>query len=390
VSLVTVGDVPGTAEGYALSFTVKRFVLATLVEWTSPVIPKKEALPVLGCIRITVSPDQMQFAATDMERTVFAVSPSLSTESSGVVFLPAQRLKAILAEAPDKDVTIRVRRDFAEVEAGGVTWSLKLPASTQYPKLPDFGTAQFRPARREHLLGALRTVRHAAGRDSSNPASAQVRIAESDGLMYATASSGGRYCRMPVPGFPFSTSVPTGALDELIRVLSTSKLDDTLVSLEGDTLAFRAGPVTLAVQLLMQQFPDADRLVLDPVRDSTDVLGVDRSELVQAVRRVRINADSTSSAVAFVLEDGSLTLEARDEVGNRAAETVQAAWGGGSRLVVLNAQFLLDLLAVYPASSCTFKVSKDVRKRRVALLLEDEDSGVTGVIPQMQPSLVGR
>lgn len=380
----------------SIEFTARRFVLEKLVDWVHGVVPRKEALPIHGCIRITVAPAALQFVATDMERTVFASSPSVSTESEGIVYLPAQRLKAILAEAPEGDITIRAKADYAEVvAAGGVTWSLKLPVSTEYARLPDVAAAQFAPVSREKLLGALKTVRYAAGRDSSQPAFAQVRIAESAGSMYATASFGGRYSRAPVPGFPFETSIPTAALDDLIKLLSVSSLDDVLAcELEdpgtGRTLVFQAGPVSLAVLSLAQQFPDQDRLVLVPAQGNKDQLGVDKGELQQAIRRVRINADATTSAVGLVLTERSLTLEARDETGNRASETLQVVWKAGDRLLVVNAQFLLDMLAVHPGKSCVFRVGKDEGKRRAALLLEDSESGVTGVIPQMQPSLVGR
>jgi len=377
-------------------FTARRFVLEKLTEWVSGVVPRKEALPIHGCIRVTVAPDGLQFVATDTERTVFASSPSVSTSSEGVVYLPAQRLKAILAEAPDGDITIRVKADYAEVAAtGGATWSLKLPVSTEYAKLPDVESAGFAPVSREKLLSALRTVRYAAGRDSSQPAFAQVHLAESAGAVYATASSGGRYSRAPVPGFPFETSIPTAALDDLIKLLSVSSMDDVQVAelddpATGLTLVFRAGPVTLAVLGFTQKFPDQDRLVLAPAQGNKDQLGADRGELQTALRRVRINADATTSAVGLVLADGSLTLEARDETGNRAQETIKVTWAGGDRLLVINAQFLLDMLAVHPGKSCVFRVGKDEGKRRAALLLEDAASGVTGVIPQMQPSLVGR
>lgn len=380
----------------SIEFTARRFVLEKLTEWVVGVVPKKEALPIHGCIRVTVAPSGLQFVATDMERSVFATSPSVSTESSGLVYLPAQRLKAILAETAEGDITVRAKADYAEVVApGGATWSLKLPVSTEYAKLPDVEAVQFAPVSREKLLGALKTVRYAAGRDSSQPAFAQVHIAGSAEDMYATASFGGRYSRAPVPGFPFETSIPTAALDDLIKLLSVSTIDDVQVGelddpVLGVTLVFRAGPVTLAVLELTQKFPDQDRLVLAPVQSNKDQLGVDRTELQTAVRRVRINADATTSAVGFVLADGSLTLEARDEMQNRASETLQVAWTGGDRLLVVNAQFLLDMLSVHPDKSCVFRVGKDEGKRRAALLLEDPKSGVTGVIPQMQPSLVGR
>jgi DNA polymerase III subunit beta len=387
---VELGEAPTGADYPPIEFTAYRIVLDKLTEWVSAVLPKKVVSPVLGCIRITVAPEEISFVATDMERTVYAVSQAISTSSTGTFFIPGQRFKSILTEAPDGNVTVRVKGSYAEVQAGEPSWNVRLPGPANYARLTDISGAELSPVSRESFLGALKTVRYAVSRDTSQPGGAQVHVAESAGTMYATACSGGRYCRAPVTGFPFETSIPAGVLDDLIKMLSSSVLDDVLVGVAERSLVFRAGPVTLVELPLDQRFPDMDRLVLAPAQANKDELGVDRRELSVALKRVRINADSTTSAVALVLIDDHLTVEAKDENNNTASETITASWRGGERLLVVNAQFMLDMLGAHPATTCTFRVGTDQGKRRAALLLEDAESGVTGVIPQMQPALVGR
>jgi hypothetical protein len=122
-------------------------------------------------------------------------------------------------------------------------------------------------------------------------------------------------------------------------------------------------------------------------------LGVDKEALAAALRRVRINADASTSAVALIADSdrgqGRLTVTSRDKDANSAEEVIAASWEHGQHLLVVNAGFLSAMLAVHPSAECTFRLGKDRGKVRAPLVLEDKAAGVTGVCVQMLPALMG-
>jgi DNA polymerase III sliding clamp (beta) subunit (PCNA family) len=384
----------GTADYGELEFLVRRHVLARLAEQAASVIPTGHLTQeVFGCVRVTVGPGRVELAGTNMERTVWAETGSVSTVDTGRFYLPARKLRAILAEAADGDVRVAVRGSQAAVTAAGDSWTQKLPPSDRYPELLDLSAVEFGKVSRKELIGALGTVRHAVGKDTGRPQYAQVSVAATRGPVSAVTVSAwdsAQFARAPLPSFPFVCGIPASVLDDLAKLLAASPDEHAEAGQTEGALAFRVGPVTLAVLKITKAFPDADKLVLGPARANDQELAVeDRAELLQAIRRVRINADPETSAIGLELAAGQLTLMARDKRENAAVAAVAAAWPGEPRKLVVNGRFLYDMVEACPAATCVFRIGADAGKQRPQLLLADEAAGVYLVIPQMPPSVVG-
>jgi DNA polymerase III sliding clamp (beta) subunit (PCNA family) len=382
---------PGADYG-SLEFTVRRSMFAQLADWALPAVPSGATLPVNGCFQVTVSPERLQVAATDQQKAVLAEIPAVLTQSGGLVYLPARKLKAILGEAREGDVAVSVKGSTALVTAGQAAWQLHLPGPDGYTGLPDLSTAVFAPVDREALRAGLDTVRHAVGKDGGRPTFTQARVALAGDGMFVTAAGSSQFSRAPVPGFPRDMLIPGHALDDLLKLLAKVPADNAEVAEAGPYAVFRVGPVTLAALRVAKDFPDVDQLFLNPARGNGMTLGADKDALVTALRRVRINADASTSAVALIADSddgkrGRLTVTSRDKDGNSAEEVIPASWGHGQCLLVVNAVFLSAMLAVHPSPECQFKVGKARGKVLAPLLLEGK--GVTGVIPQMPPGAMG-
>jgi DNA polymerase III sliding clamp (beta) subunit (PCNA family) len=386
--------------GYgSLEFTVRRAMLAQLADWAMAAVPAlppgNGTRPVNGCFQVTVSPEFLRVAATDQAKAVAAEIPAVLTQSSGQVYLPAKKLKSILGEAREGDVTVSVKGSTAVVTAGPSTWQLRLPPADGYIGIPDLSAAVFAPVSREALHWALDTVRHAVGRDAGRPAFTQVRVSgDATGRMFACATDSAQFSSAPADGFPCDMLIPGAALDDLLKLLAKSPADNAEVAEAGPYAVFRVGPVTLAARRLDAPFPDVDKMFLGLVKGNDMRLGVGKDELTAALRRVRVNTDATTSAVALIADSdggkrGRLTVTGRDKAGNSAEEVVPARWEGGQHLMVVNAVFLANLLAAHPGADCEFLVGKDRGKARAPLLLRDEEKQVTGTCPQMPPVLVG-
>jgi DNA polymerase III sliding clamp (beta) subunit (PCNA family) len=382
--------------GYGpLEFTVRRSVLAQMAEWAVAAVPAGPVTQAVNsCFQVTVSPERLALAAADQRLAVFTEVQAVIAQSAGQVYLPARKLKAILAEARDGDVTVSAKGSQALVTAGSAAWHLRLFPPDGYTGLPDLSDAQFAPVSREVLRTALETVRHAVSKDGGRPSFTQVRIAASDEGMFACAAGSNQFSRAPVPGFPCDMLIPGPALDDLVRLLAKSQEDKVEVAAAGPYAVFRAGPVTMAALRTAKDFPDTDKLFLQLVRGNDMTLRVDRDELTAAIRRVRINADTTTSAVALIADSddgkrGRLTVTSRDKDANSAEEVIPAEWEHGLTVLAVNAVFLSAALAVHPSPVCEFKVGKDRGKVRAPLLLEDSVKQVSGICYQMPASLAG-
>ena len=372
------------------TFTAKRLVLAALADRAISVVPAREVVPVLKYFQVQVAPGKLQLAATDLELSVLAATPAVTTDAAQTLVLPARKLLAILREAPDGDVTVEVAGDRATVRAGHASWSLVLEDASSYPPLPDPAEVELHPVNRAALAAVLRNVRHAVGRDSGRPPLMQVDIAAADdGSAAVTACDGTRFARTTLHGFPVSMRLPSGALDDLVKMLESSELDQIHIGETGPALVFRIGETVFLASRLQAKFPDVEKLLLKPAEGNNLLLTADKAELTSAIRRVRINADESTSAIGLRLAKDQLTVIARDTHGNRAEESIAAGWEHGDRLVVVSHQFLSDMVAVHPSAQLRFWLGPEAGKKHPVIALKDEDTGTIGVIYQMTASLVG-
>lgn len=375
-------------------FQVKRWVLQGLADLSAAALPASAAIPALGCYRVRAGEGFLELAATDMERTILAVTGSVVATSSSdgtyhEALIPARKLQAIIRELPEVDVTVSVKKNQAQVKAGTGSWTLALPDGSDYPELLSPATLDFKNYEREALLAGLKSVRHVVSRDAGRPALTQLQI--KDGELkesVTTASDGSRFARARIKRYPITgTCVPSSALDDLVRILAGGQSDSVMVAETDEATVFKVGPVVLAVARRSTPFPDVDRLLLQPAMENQDVLSVDKDELSAAVRRVRINADGETSAIVLEVADGSVTVVARDKAGNSATETIVAGWAGKDRVLCVNHVSLAEMLAAHPGKTCEFRLGKDVGKRRSMVLLQGD--GLVQLIAQMVPALVG-
>lgn len=384
---------PGVVDYGKFSFTVKRYVLADLCERAAAAISSRAdaSHPVLGCFKVHAGGERgLRVAATDMERTIItATSAFTATSEDGLVYLPAKRLVAMLHAAPEGEVTVKVIKNKAEVTVpDAASWDLRLPDSASYPLLPDPGEIEFHPYSREKLLTALKSVRHAICRDAARSNLTQVSISGSGEARVVVASDANRMAQARVPGFPLAMCVPSAAAEDLVKLLSSSPdVKDIEVGQTAGLVFFRVGHVTLAANKRQATFPDVESQLLKPAADNADVLTIDRSQLQSAIKRVRINADTETAAIALDISPGEVAVVSRDKNSNSARETVPAKWDGGKRLVVVNHVFLTEAIDAHPDQACEFKLGADIGKKRSMVLLEGDN--LVQVLNQMPPALVG-
>lgn len=372
---------PATATAVTtLAFTVKKVILHGLLEKAATVLPTRDIMPVLKNVRIEVSPGTLRVVATDMELFMLATTNMVTVDTCGVAVFPGKKLLDIARWAEDGDVTITVTNgDDATVSVARASWNLRLQSGYDYPDTPQIADAAYGTVDRTEFLTALESVRHAACRDINRDNLMMIDV--TDGRM--TASDGSRFQRAPIAEFPFNFQIPTGAVDDLVKLLRSVDLPTITVGDSTNHLIFRLGEDTFLVSKFVAAFPDIEAILLRPAIANNRRLTVDKAALRAAIKRVQINADTETRAIALTAADGQLTVTCRDKWHNTCTETVPADWTGKDHTVVVNHVFLTDMIKICTAASLTFRLGEDSKTRKAPVMLHDSDTDVVGVIQQM-------
>ncbi len=368
---------------WVMSFEIKKFVLQALLEKAITVVPTRDVMPVLKCFQCQLDPQRLRVVASDLEMSLIAATPMVSVSQPGTAVFPAKKLLEVVKSAEDADVKIDVRSTTARIRIGRASWTIMLPGGHDYPAMPAITESEFTTAGRKAFLDAIVSVRYAASRD---PSRANLNIIDiADGKL--TASDGSRIQQLPIANFGQRLRIPISAVDDLLRLLKISELEAIDVGQSNDRLIFRFGSDLFIVNKFYAQFPDMEAQMLRPAMENRHSLDVSKAELLDAIRRVRINADVESSAIALELVPDAITIAAKAKSGNTASETIDATWTGTSRTVMVNHRFLTEMINTYGDATCNFKLGDDSRTRRTPILLRSGDGSI-GCVNQMNADWV--
>lgn len=372
-----------------LSFTTKKMVLQAILDKAAAVVPSKDSFPVLKNFYVEVTPEKLRVMATDLELSVISETQLVQCTEGGNAVFPAKKMQEILRTADDGEFSVVVEGGTATMSVGRARWTLRLQSGDEYPDLPELASVTIADVDRAKFLGGIKSVQHATPSREARPTLAMINVAPSGKM---TACDGVRFQQTTVEGWPetidgepFEIQIPVGAVPDLVRLLRATDQPNVGVGSTDNHLIFRVGNDYFVAAKLNTDFPDMEPTLLRPAMENRDDLTCDRQELIDAVARVRVNADPETSAVCLEVSEGKITVLAKDKQGNRASEEIDAGWSMATRRVVVNHQFLSEMLTMADARSLHFLLGDNrVKSKKAFVVLKDDTNGNLGLINQMR------
>lgn len=373
--------------------------LQALFSRAAAVTPTKEVIPgtsfaLLEAVAASrTATAHIRVTASDGDQTVSVVADGVTVLMEGRVLLPAKRMSEIVKLAPTDTVKIEVLGTHAKVTSGRAVWVVQVPVHDELSGLLDVSGIETHPVRAEALERALSVVLRSTQRTSARPALTQVLIRSGE----ISGCDGGRIHRQRVEGLSdaIDVTVPIKTVEETVRALKGCEDEFVAMGYDETHVVWEIGGDLIVSQRLLVPFPDIENLLLGPAFSNTNVLGVDRRELADAIKRVRINANPDSAAISLTVQPGRkdreggqewrLLVSARDALGNGSQEALECSWRGAVRPTELhfNHHYLSDLLDVYDVETAHIKVGDDSKTQRLPLYVEDHDLGLTAIVQQM-------
>ncbi len=151
------------------------------------------------------------------------------------------------------------------------------------------------------------------------------------------------------------------------------------VSFDSSNVVFSFGATTMICRLIVGKYPQYRNVI--PV-NNPNILKIDRSLLLNAVRRIAVCASKSSNHIKFDLKPGSLEITAQDlGFATAAYEKIDCDFSGDALTIGFKSSFLIEILSNL---SCDNLVIKFADSRRAALIVpseEEEDSKkICGII----------
>lgn len=335
----------------------------------------------------------IRVSASDGQQWVSVVSDGqVRIYRTGSVLVPAKKFLDVLKLAPHKATKITVIGTRALIQSGRVRWNIETPVGDRLSVTPQAMEVETFSVPAGPLRRGLRAVHAAIGTSKARGAFMQVHAA----LGVLTATDGPRLHRQRIEGLDemIETDIPVFAVNQVLALLDIVGEEDRVEFGGNDRrILFRVGTNTLVVQRLYERFPDTEALILAPTFANDRALTIDRVEILNAIKRVRINADPSHAGITLGVSarpDGhgwALSLSARDRIGNAAQESIACQWNGDTaHEITLNHVFLTDMLNVLSDDTVIVRVGPDTKTNRTPVYIEN--GGFIGVLSQLRTEWV--
>lgn len=353
-----------------MKFRCERDVLVDALNTAGRAVSSRGgSLPVLAGLRLDLTGDQLVVTGSDLDLTI-TVSLTVAGGEDGVAVVPAKLLSDVVRSLGAGAVDLVVADGDAEITAGRSQFSLRTIPADEYPQLTEVEGSGV-TIEGEALSIALKQVVPAASADDSRPILTGVLMAAEASGLRLVATDSYRLSVRDLEGASVlegeqTILVPSRALNELTRMSDGNESVELYLG-ERDA-SFAVGDVRLTTRLIEGDFPNYRGLI---PKDNPNRLTVDRSALLEAVRRVRLLAQEATPVRLSMSQDGVDIIAMTQDVG-QAHETVDATYEGEDLTVAFNADYLVDGIEVSPGDEVTLD-SVDALKPAVLRSPEHEE-----------------
>jgi DNA polymerase-3 subunit beta len=345
-----------------MRFQIQREAILKPLQSVVGVVEKRQTLPILSNLLVTVTEEQVSFTGTDLQIEMIARSPAEGTVP-GEATVPARKFYDICRALPDGAVlTVEQQGDRVQVKAGRSRFVLAmLPAA-------DFPTLEAKESN-DSLTLPQGTIKELIDRVAFAMAVQDVRFylngmlfdLRSDSLR-AVATDGHRLalCQAPIDqrtGAERQILLPRKAVLELQRLLETSDEPVTL-ELGRSHVRLRRPDVVFTSNLIDGRFPDYEAVM--PIGADKHVQ-VERDVLRDALSRAAILSNEKYRGVRLEVSPGQLRIVAHNAEQEEAVEECAAESNTDGLQISFNVTYVLDALA-------------SLRGERVELRLRDGNS----------------
>jgi len=343
-----------------MDITIQRETLLKPLQAMSSVVEKKQTLPILSNVLLTIKNNHLLLTGTDLEIELIG-SIQLKNESpQGSTTVSARKLFDICRTLPD-EVMLRLslEKNYLNIRAGDSHFKLNTLAAQDFPNLEDLNenadATQF-TLKQSHLKSLLTKTYFAMGQQDVRHFLNGTFLEISPNIIKCVAADGHRLAFASITDEAIGdvqaqVILPRKSVLELIRLLDNDDANEVSIKIGDGRFRMTAPDYIFTSKLINAQYPDYNRLI----RKGTIIAVGDKEAIKQALTRASILSNEKFRGIRFQLEPNKLKITANNSDQEHAEEAVSLEYTGNSLEVGFNVAYLLDAISAIPAKNirCT-------------------------------------
>lgn len=337
-----------------MKFSISRDALLKPLNLVAGVVERRQTLPVLSNVLLSLDGDRLSMTGTDLEVELVGRIQLPERGESGEVTVPARKLADICKSLPDSarlefsldDQRLQLRcgrsrftlstlpaSDFPSIEQGTASVEFALPQA-QLKRLID----------RTSFSMAQQDVRYYLNGTLFEIAPKRLRAVATDGHRLALATHEAEFAgvRNEVHAI-----LPRKGVLELQRLLQDPEAE-ARVQIGASLFRVVMPDFTFTSKLVDGRFPDYTKVLPKPAGKT---LSASRSEMKNALSRASILSNEKFRGVRLIIESGGMQILASNQEHEEAEESIGIDYNGERVEIGFNVGYLVDVLGVLGGES---------------------------------------
>ena len=315
----------------------------------SKAIPSKSPLPILENFLFVLKGNRLEVTASDSELTLRTAIEVDGAEEGGSIAVPARHMIDLLKELPDQPVRIRTVSDS----------SFECAWASGNSVLPYF------------LVEGIQGTVYATADDEIRPAMNGIFFDIDTASTTLVASDSHKlicYTTTDVKAAEKASFILHKKPAAVLRSIIGKDVEKVDVEFDGSSAQFTFGATTMICRLVVGKYPKYRDVI---PQNNANVLKIDRTLLLNTVRRVAVCSNKASNHIKFSLKEGQLEVSAQDLGFALAAyEKINCDYAGDELTIGFKSTFLTEILS---NMGCNGVIIKFADARRAALILPSEE-----------------
>lgn len=333
-----------------MKFSIERDQLLRPLQLVNGVVERRQTLPILGNVLLTIVGDTLQLTGTDSEVELSGAALLKECTTSGSVTVAARKLLDICRLLPEESV-LEFTHDAHRLTlvVGKSRYTLATLPATEFPKVDDATEGTQFTLEATQLKQLLERTQFAmAQQDVRYYLNGTFWHIEFN-KMTTVATDGHRLalCKVDLAqdqGLTTKIIVPRKAILELSRIL-TGNDEKVHVLVSANHIRFTAGDLVLVSNLIEGRYPDYQAII---PKNCHQHLRIDRDLLKTILIRVSILSGDKYRGVRLAIKPEYLRVSASNPEHEEATEEVSADFNGEQIEIGLNVNYLLEALNTLP------------------------------------------
>ena len=340
-------------------------------------IPSKSALPILENFLFDLKGNILEITASDSELTMKTSIEVENAEEEGQIAVPAKHLMDLLKELPDQPLSIKTvsETSFEFCWANGASTLPYFPA-TDYPpftNMEENAVSLDFPA--QSLVDGISSTIYATADDEIRPTMNGIFFdidTESTTLVASDAHKLICYTTKDVSASEKASFILHKKPAAILRSIIGKTTENVSIVFDTKNAVFKFDNTIVVCRLVMGKYPRYRDVI---PQNNTNIMKIDRLQLLNSVRRVSVCANKGSNHIKFNLSANSLEITAQDLGFSLAAyEKVPCEYDGDELSIGFKSTFMIEILSNIDCNEIVLKFADGTRPAVIVPSAEEEES----------------